>query len=137
MMPRTWLRLVAFVPGLFACAGAAMIWMYWHYRAYVSPTRGMAVWVVVFLVTSAAVAQLWRGARHSPRLTALSGVGFLTAVLAWPWLSGVADMVNATGSDDPPSFLFEHAYTIALVAIVVLILAAWLIARRAVRSLAE
>jgi hypothetical protein len=92
----------------------------------------MAVWGVVFVVASAAVAQLWRGARSSPTLTALSGGGFLTAVIAWPWLSGVADMVNATGSDDPPSFLFEHAYAIALAAIAMLALGASLIARRAV-----
>lgn len=137
MKPRTRLRLVAVVPGMFALAGAAMIWVYWHYRAYPSPMRGPAVAFLVFVAASATVAQLWRGAPSSAALTGLSGGGFLAAVIAWPWISGAADYVNAAGGDDPPSFLVEHAYEIVPLAIAILALGAWLIARRAVRDTSE
>jgi hypothetical protein len=136
MKPRTRLRLVALVPGLFALGGAAFIRTYWQFQPYV-PMRGLAAGIVILAAGSVAVAQLWRAARSSPALTAVSGGCFLAAAYAWAWLSGAADMVNATGDSEPPSFLWLHAPELVLATIAILTIGASLIARRAVRDAAE
>jgi hypothetical protein len=136
MNARVRLRLISLVPALFALGGAAFIRLYWQYRPYV-PVQGFAAGMVVLVAGLAAVAQLWRAVSSSPALTAVSGGCFLAAIYAWPWLSGAADMVNATGDVEPPSFLLVHAFQIALAVIALLTIGAWLIARRAVRAVAE
>ena len=134
MNNRLRLRLLAIVPALFAMPGAALITVCVAYRAYVSPTRGVITGVVIVGISAAAIVQLWRGSRSAPMLIVASGGCLLISVYTWPWVLGPIDLVNAVGTDEEPSFIFLHAFQIALATILFLTIGGSVGARRTLRA---
>jgi hypothetical protein len=128
------LRLVAIVPALFSLAGAWIVWICLQYRAYLSPTRGVIVGVGLIAVAGTTVVLLWRAMRSSVVLVLVSGGYLFIATYMWPWVLGVADMVNAGYSDEAPSFILLHWFEIALTLIAILTIAAALGTRNAFRT---
>jgi len=67
-------------------------------------------------------------------LVVVSGGYLFIVTYMWSWVLGVADMVNASYSDEAPSFILLHWFEIALTVIAILTIAAALGTRNAFRT---
>lgn len=125
MAQRTRLRLIAFVAGMFAVLGLALIVISYRVRRYWSPTPGVLVGITVTTASALAILQLWRAARNAAVVFAAAGIAVFGMVYALPWLF---PLVHAT--TEPLSFLEAHGYETALVLVAAIVgLSTWLVQR--------
>jgi hypothetical protein len=128
---RIHLRIIALIPLLFGIFGLALLATSIQLRHYWAPAPGILIASTVVISAALAIYLLWRAARSATAVVATAGVCCFGALYAVPRLF---PLVNA--SDEPPSFFLFHGFSIALLAVGILTVAAAWLTHRALRRAA-